>query len=675
MDATPDSSDTATSSGAPGHYSDLLPALRRLDALLSRAGEAAAAAYGPQATSDPFRGLHIGADDVSRLLAREPAAPSFDVSTEDVPELETDGWESSRLAWLQRAYGLSSFDLDVLIVALAPELDLRYERIYAFLQDDVSRRRPKVDLVLNLLCGNASLKLAHRVRFAADAPLLRNRILRLIADPHQVDPPLLAQLVKLDEQIVRFLLDEDGIDPRLASFAQLREARGTVDSLPIDAESRSALSRLAWQETGQPVRLYLKGGGTAERRRVAEAMAAEIGSLLLTVDLAQASNRGGDLDSILHLLFREAWFRGALLYIDGVDAIRDVETGAVFRSLLNRLATDGGVVLMGGTGPWITESAPNGPLGVLSLDLAHCGFESRRDSWRQTLTAEGIEIDAADVDALSDRFHLTSDQIAEAARTASQRALWRASAREDADLVVVRVDAGDLYAAARDAASQELARLARKVDPRRTWDDIVLPDDTLAQLREICQRVAHRQRVLGDWGFDAQAVARQGRQRAVRRPVRAPARPWPPRSSPASWASTCTRSTSRAWSASTSARPRRTSTASSRAAENANAILFFDEADALFGKRSEVRDAHDRYANIEISYLLQKMEEYDGIAILATNLRPTWTRPSCAGSRFIVHFPFPDEPTASAIWAGRLAARSAAGAGRRPRPSWHAASS
>jgi SpoVK/Ycf46/Vps4 family AAA+-type ATPase len=88
------------------------------------------------------------------------------------------------------------------------------------------------------------------------------------------------------------------------------------------------------------------------------------------------------------------------------------------------------------------------------------------------------------------------------------------------------------------------------------------------------------------------------------------------------------------------------------AAENANAILFFDEADALFGKRSEVRDSHDRYANIEISYLLQKMEEYPGLTILATNLRQNLDDAFVRRLAFMVHFPFPDETSRQQIWQG-----------------------
>src|SRR5262245_27227986 len=151
--------------------------LRRLDRLLALAVTAAQAAYGPEAGADPFRGLHIGQPEVEQLLARPPAAPTFQipgVAPAELPDLPGD---DMRLAWLGRAFGLWLFELDTILIALAPELDLRYERLYAYLQDDVSRRWPSVDLILNLLCPTIEAKLACRAHFAPSAPLIYHGLL------------------------------------------------------------------------------------------------------------------------------------------------------------------------------------------------------------------------------------------------------------------------------------------------------------------------------------------------------------------------------------------------------------------------------------------------------------------------------------------------------------------
>ena len=208
----------------------------------------------------------------------------------------------------------------------------------------------------------------------------------------------------------------------------------------------------------------------------------------------------------------------------------------------------------------------------------------------------------------------------------------------------------DLFSAAREQSGRDLEALAQKLEPIYTWKDIVLPEDSLAQLREICQRVAHRHRVLAEWGFDRKLSLGKGVNALFAGPS----------------------GTGKTMAAEVIANElgldlykidlsgvvskyigetEKNLDRVFRAAENSNAILFFDEADALFGKRSEVRDSHDRYANIEISYLLQKMEEYDGVAVLATNLRQHLDESFIRRLTFTIHFPFPDEASRRCIWA------------------------
>ena len=126
--------------------SGLLPELKRLDRLLEQAVAAARAVYGTKAAADPFRGLHISQGEVEQLLARAPGVPTLRTSTEEEETLLKVVREGSRLDWLKQVFGLTPFEIYVILLSLAPELDLRYERIYAYLQDDVTRRRPSVDL-------------------------------------------------------------------------------------------------------------------------------------------------------------------------------------------------------------------------------------------------------------------------------------------------------------------------------------------------------------------------------------------------------------------------------------------------------------------------------------------------------------------------------------------------
>src|SRR5262249_5837536 len=150
----------------------------------------------------------------------------------------------SRLAWLQRTFRLSAFDVDVILIALAPELDLRYERLYAYFQDDVTRKRPSIDLALNLLCSTAAEKIARRAHFGSGPPLMRHGLLRVIADTTYVEPPLLAHYLKLDEQIIGLLTGSESLTTRLAPFCQLIHPNVSLSELPLPNETKVALPKL-----------------------------------------------------------------------------------------------------------------------------------------------------------------------------------------------------------------------------------------------------------------------------------------------------------------------------------------------------------------------------------------------------------------------------------------------
>ncbi|MER2603708.1 MAG: ATP-binding protein, partial [Candidatus Competibacter phosphatis] len=207
----------------------------------------------------------------------------------------------------------------------------------------------------------------------------------------------------------------------------------------------------------------------------------------------------------------------------------------------------------------------------------------------------------------------------------------------------------ELFAAARAQSDHHLRDLARKIKPKYTWADLVLPADELAQLKEICQQAKHRNTVYDQWGFGRKLALGKGLNILF--------------SGPPGTGKTMAgdvianelyltlykidlSNVVSKYIGETEKNLERIFTA----AQSTNAILFFDEADALFGKRSDVKDAHDRYANIEVGYLLQKMEEYEGVAILATNLRGHMDEAFVRRMHAIVEFPFPDEMHRRRIW-------------------------
>ncbi len=272
----------------------------------SRAVVAAEAAYGPEAGTDPYRGLVIGADEVTRLLDRAPGEPVLASPTHG-DAINDLGRE---LAWLGHAFELNPFDIDVLLVAIAPELDLRYERLYGYLQDDVTRRRPSVDLVCNLLCHSARDRLEARARFAPDAPLVASGLVELLDDPNQRHAPLLARALKPDDQVVRLLIGEATLDRRLAPSARIERAFFELSDLPLEPETRRALPVVTTTADALRLRLAFHGPRDAGQHATAIALAAEAGMRLLAVDLERALDAGSPVDEVVAVAFREARFHG-----------------------------------------------------------------------------------------------------------------------------------------------------------------------------------------------------------------------------------------------------------------------------------------------------------------------------------------------------------------------------
>jgi Winged helix domain, variant/ATPase family associated with various cellular activities (AAA) len=615
-------------------------ALERLEAILRPALAQAGVAIGAPA-DDPFRGLHLGPDTVGRILARGPGAPPFILPPAEEAELPDAVPAGSRLESIATTFGLSAFDVDVLLIALGPELDLRYERLYAYLHDDVTRKRPTVSLALDLLCRTADDRLARRRHFLPSAPLLRDRLIRWLPDPQQASPSLLATPFALDGQIVRFLLDEGGLDPRLASFCRLVTSPASFDGIGPDEDAARRLRQLVQSalESREPLALCFHGPDEDARLGAAHVTAAAAGCNLLAVDLAGES----ELDALLTILIREAHLQNAVLLLEGWEALRDSGPAATYRRLHATVAGHPGIVIFSGYARW--TPAAFGPQGVVSIAFNKPEFSIRRTGWIEALALTGATVDPALADALAGRFRLGIRQIWDAVLTA--RRLAQSRHLDGAGPAAPQPP--DFFAAARAQSGQDLAALANKIEPLATWNDIVLPDDAIAQLRELCARVTLGERVLNEWGFRrclshgkgvtalfsgpsgtgktmaAEVIANELGMELYRIDLSAVV---------SKWIGETEKNLDRLF----------------RLADNA--VLFFDEADALFGKRSEVRDAHDRYANVEISYLLQKMESYEGLAILATNVRHHMDEAFLRRLTFVVQFPFPDDEQRRRIWEG-----------------------
>jgi hypothetical protein len=573
---------------------------------------------------DPFRGLYVSDQTADALLAgaRTPHDWSPDVTgVEAAADAAEQAGHPLRLRRLARAAGLSELDVDLLLVALAPELDSRFEPLYGYLNDDVTRRRAGVGLALRL-CGRAESDPAARARLAPHAPLVTTGLVTV----EDAERSWLTRTVAVPDRVCAHLLGDDVPDATVAAVLD-----GDVSALAgLPAEASAPLGRLLAAGLNLAYLRQRSGGSASE---IAVAALAAAGKQALGVD-AERLLREPDPAAVIRLVRREALLRGAGLVVGPADAFGDAPPALV-------RALTGGVVpvLLHGTVSWEPSWSDEPPAQVSAGPLAR---DVRDGVWRSTL--DGRLPETLDAAAVTAHFRLSAGQIRRAAGAAVRQA----------DLAEVPVEPAHLRQGARSVNAGRLERLARRIEPGVGWADLVLPAATAAQLRELCARARHRDRVLDEWRMRPGG----GRGRGVTGLFAGDSGTGKTMSAEVIagelgldlYAVNLATVVDK-YVGETEKNLERIFTEAS----GVNGVLLFDEADAIFGKRSEVRDAHDRYANIESAYLLQRMETFDGLAILATNLRANLDEAFTRRLDVVVDFPAPDEEQRHQLWERCLA--------------------
>ncbi|HET7767202.1 MAG TPA: ATP-binding protein [Chloroflexota bacterium] len=665
--------------------------LLRIDVRIHRAVQLWQEAHRAEG-ADVFAGQYISDAEISALL-RKPlgaswwsgvaVAPGTDHAelaaqaerrTTGLRETARKQGERLRLDHLAAAFGLSPLEVDALLVCLAPALDRRYERFYGYLQDDATRKWPSPNLILELLCKPGPERLLRLRHFDPEAPLFRNQLLRRVPEPGVVDPPALNQALRPDEAVISWLLGRFRPHADLGAHATLVGARPVEEeeaSAWVPDETRAALEtlRAAAASGARPV-LVFHGKDAESQWMAARALSGVARRPLLRVRLKELLEPApvapgaaappvavATALKMVRAALRDARLTGAIPFLAEWDVIsRD---GTVPPEVLHEVTQYPGYVVLAGKNKWLPQGA-DPESQIHWLEFGTPAYAQRRRLWRYLLPEPAVpvagpkapkktraaKVPALDVDGVAGQFVLTTGQIRDSVTLAHDMAAQRGGAAE-------RVSERDLFAAARAHASPTLGKLARHITPRYGWDDLVLPPDQVQMLRELVSTVRGRPKVLEEWGVGKKLASSAGVTVLFSGPP----------------------GTGKTMSAEVVAGELGLdlykidlSTVISKyigeteknleqifvEAETSNAILFFDEADAIFGKRSEVRDAHDRYANIEISYLLQRMESYDGVTILATNLRSNLDAAFTRRLQFVVDIPFPEEEDRLRIWKALL---------------------
>ena len=591
----------------------------------ARPGETRAADW-LLAARDTEREARFNASD-SRARSIEGLIRQCD---ERLVALEREMRASSRppaLRALAEVVELTPFEEELILMAVAPALDGAFATAFSEVNDDPRRRFPTLGLGLAMNATDESERVLAADCLMHGRPL---RALRLVDVSEPADEPLVARRLCADERFVDFLRGGRTFDQRVANI--LDDVSANVSNETLDRIADDISSRIEGQTARWPT-VNLVGTSDGGAREVAHRVSVSLGLRLQELDVRHlAGISAAERAALFPLLGREALLGGLAYLIDTASAERGSPAASLVDELIERVAAASFVI-----------SAERWPGSGEAHRAAHVVTVGRPDRseqrglWHSALAAYAHSLNG-ELDVIAQQFDFGPMAIV--------AAVERARARSDGPIT-----ASALWRSCREEIGTALDDLATRVTSSFVWEDIVVRDDVRAQLRELADQVANRGRVYETWGFGS----RLGRGRGITALF------------------TGASGTGKTMAAEiianhleldlhrvdlagliskyvgeTEKNIRRVFDA----AERSGAILFFDEADALFGSRTEVRDSHDRYANVEINYLLQRMEDYAGLAILATNRRAALDDAFVRRLRFIIEFPFPTVDDRRRIWEG-----------------------
>ena len=627
--------------------------LKRLDLLLHREILRLRAAY--QLSLDEFRGLYISDEHVDALIgsSHEGQTPSAASTVEELTQraaaLHEAGssalYADSSWAKLAAEFGLSPTEQDLLVLAMAPEIDLKYETLFAYLNNNIARKWPTCELALRVLSSSSFDRVNLRRYLLPQSTLFSENLLRTI-DPAPNASSLTCGF-SLGPTVVSYLLGFGCNDTRLAPFVKTERRAVEWGEIPLEGDDLARLGRIVEFFKGPapdgPMPLViLEGRPGAGRHLAAAALCSELDYSLLTVDLEAARGAAEPITKLMDAVILQSRLEQAGLYLEGVECLFDSSGKPISEAygMAEPLALQRGPVFFAclpGT-RWqdlVRKSR------TLCFRFHDPDYAVRMQLWHDALKEQGVSLPEGEIKALAGRFVLNPGQIGAAVAAAADADRFLEPSRPP--------DVSALFQSAREQSDGSLGTLAVKVKLIHTWDDLVLPTATLTRIRELAAAIRNCHVVYSEWGFDRRIAAGKGIKVLF----------------------SGSSGTGKTMTAGVIAREigldlyridlsgvvskyigetEKNLDRIFTAAQHANAILFFDEADALFGKRSEVKDAHDRYANIEVAYLLQKMEEHDGVVILASNLGRNIDAAFSRRLHYVIDFPQPDETHREQLW-------------------------
>jgi SpoVK/Ycf46/Vps4 family AAA+-type ATPase len=445
--------------------------------------------------------------------------------------------------------------------------------------------------------------------------------------------------VRLADRVVSHLFGDDTFDVALDGVAALAPPAATADLVMPDEPVALARRALA-SGRGAATRVLVHGPAGIGKGMAVRALAAELGRPVLRVDVPELLRAPDRLEDRTARITREAALRRAIVLLRAGGSADDTAPPTESARLVELIArVRGPVVVTCHTRPaWLVHAVPE----LLEVAMAPPPIRARVALWHQALGADrALAADAA-IEAVAARFALGGEAIHRAADRARTQAHLR-------DPDAPRIDLPALTESARLMLQHRLGTVARRVQPGFGWDDLVLPDDTLDTVRELLGFARLRPLLLEEWGFERKLPYGRGASAILA---------GPPGTGKTMVAQLIARELgydlyvielSQVVNKYIGETEKNLAKVFDEA-ERSHAVLFFDEADALFAKRTEVRSSNDRYANLEVNYLLQRMESYDGVTLLATNLEQGIDEAFKRRVRFTIAFDIPEAPVRASLW-------------------------
>ena len=547
---------------------------------------------------------------------------------------------------------LTPLDREILFVVLAPEIDRRYRRVFAYLHDDFTRGIPSVGLVVDILAplmGTAD-RLALLGRFEYGSPLISTGLLELLAPRADDVRPLSQRHLRVSDSAAGWLL---GV-PRMSDVVADRARYDGVPlpplqvALPQEAPAKLADVARRIAESPRPVTLFVESKEPAGGRAAVDLLVGLVGRPMVSVEVGTFLTGGDRVLEDLGRVLQDAWLFGAVLNLVGYPETEEADPATVrnLEAVWRRIQSYPGLIVL---------PCREAPPAAWLVDFRHAtvfgigapAYRQRAEVLTALLADAGVpsDLEADDVDTLANRYRLGRRQLQQSVAFARDLA-WTRAREENVD---ASMTFNDLVEGARAQFARDVGGMARRVEPRFHMVDLVLPKKEKGHLEELLAFVEKRGQVYESWGFESKFPRGTGAKALF----------FGRSGTGKTMAAECIAnrlgmdlfkvdlsSIVSKWVGETE----KNLGAIFDRAEAAQAVLLFDEADSLFGARTNVGNAVDRYANLETNYLLQRIEEYDGVALLSSNLKQNIDEAFTRRFHFVIEFPFPDQPSREEIW-------------------------